>query len=92
MSVSTSNLTVVAQLGVTARSIVAAASGFIKFVLEQVVQLLLSIALPLSIAMLLLGITLYFTHLNRRMGRDFIVLSIVLALISQFFNIEQLIA
>jgi hypothetical protein len=87
-----SNITVVTQLGMTVRGIVAATSGFIKFVLRQDVQLLLIITLPLSVAMLLIGITLYFTHLNRRMSRHFIVLSMVLGLLSQLSNIEQLIS
>jgi hypothetical protein len=77
------------QIGSTAQSIVAKASQFIQFALSQVVQLILSIALPLSLALLLMGVTLYFSHLNRRMGRDFIVLSVVLALLSQIFQVRS---
>jgi hypothetical protein len=75
------------QINNTAQNIISFAIQTIEFVLREVVVVILRIALPLSLALFLFGLLLYFTHLNKRMGRDFIVLSLILILISQLIQL-----
>jgi hypothetical protein len=75
------------QVNNTAQNIISFAIQTIEFVLREVVLVILRVALPLSLALFLFGLLLYFTHLNRRMGRDFIVLSLILILISQLIQL-----
>lgn len=75
------------QMGSTAQNLVSTAIQLILFIIQQVVQMILKIAIPLSLFLFLIGLILYFSHLNRRMGRDFIVLSLALLIISQIVQI-----
>jgi len=75
------------QVNNTAQNIISFAIQTIEFVLREVVLVILRVALPLSLALFLFGLLLYFTHLNRRMGRDFIVLSLILILIGQLIQL-----
>jgi hypothetical protein len=75
------------QVNNTAQNIISFTIQTIEFVLREVVLVILRVALPLSLALFLFGLLLYFTHLNRRMGRDFIVLSLILILISQLIQL-----
>jgi hypothetical protein len=75
------------QINNTAQNIISFTIQTIEFVLREVVLVILRVALPLSLALFLFGLLLYFTHLNRRMGRDFIVLSLILILISQLIQL-----
>jgi|GEM_PF-5047183 hypothetical protein len=69
-----------------AKDAVVGVGDFLKAVLGQVSTLIVQISMPLAVALLLCGVVLYFSHLNRRLGRDFVVLAIVLALINEVFR------
>jgi len=75
------------QINNTPQNIISSIIQIIEFVLREVVLVILKVALPLSLALFLFGLLLYFTHLNRRMGRDFIVLSLILVLISELVQL-----
>jgi hypothetical protein len=69
-----------------AKNAVAGIADFLKAVLEQVTLLIVQISIPLAVVLLLTGSILYFSHLNRRLGRDFVILSIILAIVNQIFK------
>jgi hypothetical protein len=69
-----------------AKSIVVGIADFLKAILAQITQLIVQISIPLALVLILTGSILYFSHLNRRLGRDFVILSIVLALVNQIFK------
>lgn len=77
------------QINNTAQNIVSTVIQMIEFVLSQVALIILKIAIPLSLVLFLSGLLLYFSHLNRRMGRDFMVLSVILLLVSQLVHLES---
>ena len=69
-----------------AKNVVAGIGDFLKAILAQITQLVVSISVPLALVLLLTGAILYFSHLNRRLGRDFVILSIVLAIVNEVFK------
>ncbi|HVP22866.1 MAG TPA: hypothetical protein VMS77_03005 [Conexivisphaerales archaeon] len=69
-----------------AKNAVAGIAGFLKAILAQVTQLIVEVSIPLAVVLVLTGAILYFSHLNRRLGRDFVILSILLAIINQVFR------
>ena len=69
-----------------AKNVVAGIAEFLKAILAQVAQLIVQISVPLALVLILTGSILYFSHLNRRLGRDFVILSVVLALVNQIFK------
>jgi hypothetical protein len=69
-----------------AKNIVTGIGDFLKVILAQIAQLVVQISIPLALVLLLTGSILYFSHLNRRLGRDFVILSIVLAIVDQVFK------
>ena len=71
------------QIGGLAKEIVGTATQFVQQVLQGLTQLLVGVAVPLAVLSLLLGLILHFSHLNRRMGRDLVVLAVILAVVSQ---------
>jgi hypothetical protein len=69
-----------------AKNAVAGIADFLKAILAQIISLIVQISIPLAIVLLLAGSILYFSHLNRRLGRDFVILSIILAIVNQIFR------
>ena len=69
-----------------AKNAVAGIADFLKAILAQVTQLIVEVSIPLAVVLVLTGAILYFSHLNRRLGRDFVILSILLAIINQVFR------
>jgi hypothetical protein len=69
-----------------AKNAVSGIADFLKAILEQITSLIVQISIPLAVVLLLTGSILYFSHLNRRLGRDFVILSIILAIVSQMFR------
>jgi hypothetical protein len=69
-----------------AKNAVTDIADFLTAILTQVTQLIVQISIPLAIVLVLVGSILYFSHLNRRLGRDFVILSIILAVVSQIFK------
>jgi hypothetical protein len=69
-----------------AKNIVMGIADFLKAILAQMTQLIVQISIPLALVLILTGSILYFSHLNRRLGRDFVILSIVLAIVNQIFK------
>lgn len=74
------------DLAELAKGAVTGISDFLRAILSQVSQLIVQISIPLAVTLLLTGAILYFSHLNRRLGRDFVLLSIILAIINQLFR------
>ncbi len=69
-----------------AKNVVSGIGDFLNVILAQITQLVVQISVPLALVLLLTGAILYFSHLNRRLGRDFVILSIVLAIVDQVFK------
>jgi len=69
-----------------AKNIVVGIADFLKVILAQIAQLIVKISIPLTLVLILTGTILYFCHLNRRLGRDSIILSILLAIVNQMFK------
>ena len=69
-----------------AKNAVLGIADFLKAILAQVTILIVQISIPLAVVLLLTGSILYFSHLNRRLGRDFVILSILLAIVNQMFK------
>jgi hypothetical protein len=69
-----------------AQNAVAGIAEFLKAILEEVISLVVQISIPLAVVLLLTGSILYFSHLNRRLGRDFVILSIILAIANQMLR------
>jgi hypothetical protein len=69
-----------------AKNVIAGVAEFLNAILAQITDLIVQISIPLAIVLLLTGSILYLSHLNRRLGRDFVVLSILLAIVNQMFR------
>lgn len=69
-----------------AKNIIIGTADFLKAILAQIAQLIEEISIHLALVLILTGSTLYFSHLKRRLGRDFVTLSIILALVKQIFK------
>ncbi len=69
-----------------AQNAVAGIAEFLKAILEEIISLVVQISIPLAVVLLLTGSILYFSHLNRRLGRDFVILSVILAIANQMLR------
>ncbi len=69
-----------------AKNVIVGVAGFLNAILAEITDLIVQISIPLAVVLVLTGSILYLSHLNRRLGRDFIILSVVLAIVNQIFK------
>ncbi len=69
-----------------AKNMVVGIADFLKVILAQITQLIAEISIPLALVLILTGSILYFSQLNRRLSRDFVVLSMVLTIVNRIFK------
>jgi len=69
-----------------AKSMVVGIADFLKVILAQITQLIAEISIPLTLVLILTGSILCFSQLNRRLSRDFVVLSMVLTIVNRIFK------